>query len=166
MIICPRIWAKGVLSASACRSVCTRSTTSATPPVRCTQAGMCQGAFTMTTPSRGRCRRPPSPQPPPQPGPCLPHRRPCRHQGYFVDYIRALGAIAPWGNLSFHATSAGARMEFNDSRWDAAVQDVKSGITDVAVSDFWVTKRRANMANMDQIYEESVYLFVPRVYAC
>ena len=109
---------------------------------------------------------PPSPQPPPQPGPCLPHRRPCRHQGYFVDYIRALGAIAPWGNLSFHATSAGARMEFNDSRWDAAVQDVKSGIHDVAVSDFWVTKRRANMANMDQIYEESVYLFVPRVYAC
>ena len=57
-------------------------------------------------------------------------------------------------------------MEFNDSRWDAAVQDVKSGIHDVAVSDFWVTKRRANMANMDQIYEESVYLFVPRVYAC
>ena len=77
-------------------------------------------------------------------------------EGYFVDYIRNLSAIAPWGNLSFHATSEGARIEFKSS-WDAAVQDVGSGINDVAVSDFWVTQRRANLA----IFSNSMYARCP-----
>eukprot|EP00964_Phaeocystis_antarctica_P107865 scaffold72530_cov64-Phaeocystis_antarctica.AAC.8 len=50
----PPIWARDGTSAWACRAVCTRDITSATPPVRCTRAGMSQGAFTSTTPSRGR----------------------------------------------------------------------------------------------------------------
>ena len=78
-------------------------------------------------------------------------------EGYFIDYIRALGDIAPWGNLSFHATSEGARIEFNESRWDAAVQDVGSGINDVAVSDFWVKQNTANLA----IFSYQMYATCP-----
>lgn len=84
-------------------------------------------------------------------------------EGIFVDYVRALAAEAPWGNLSFHGTSTGAQLAVPNSSWTAAVHDVGSGVFDLGASDFWVTRERADMSGFShEIYEEHLYLWVPR----
>lgn len=82
-------------------------------------------------------------------------------QGWIIDYMNAIVEMSDATGLNYTFRTGGSDKAMNQSAYSAAVYDVGSGLSDLALSVFWITSDRLSISPFTMpVAMDDMYLWI------